>query len=164
MSAPKVQLLQRRNTLREKVGGNMANFDQNAVARAEAALQSLSGQFQQWMEEETNKLHDARNTAKANQWVDADLDTLYTRAHDVKGLAGTYEYPIGTRIAASLCRMIETPEARENARKHLNILEAHVDAIRAAVQGKIKTEDHPVGRQLLLELEGRVAKMTAANA
>ncbi|MFZ4601724.1 MAG: Hpt domain-containing protein [Caulobacterales bacterium] len=154
-----VQVIQPQRALRDKIG-RVPAIDSGALARAEAALKSLSGQFQTWMEDEVFKLDEARNAARAAGWTEDALNDVFLRAHDAKGMGTTYEYPLVTRIAGSLCRFIETPEQRAVARNHVSIVEAHVDAIKAAVRGQIRTDDNPTGRVLAVELETRVADLT----
>jgi len=154
-----VQVIQPQRTLRDKIG-KMPAIDPGALARAEAALKSLSGQFQTWMEDEVVKLDDARTVARAAGWAEDSLSDVFMRAHDAKGMGTTYEYPLVTRIAGSLCRFIETPEQRAVARANGNLIDAHVDAIKAAVRGQIRSDENPVGRSLAVELETRVAALT----
>lgn len=163
MSTAKSQMIMPPNTLRQKMGGKLATVDMDALARAESALQSLSGQFQEWMEDEINKLVSAHGAAKAAGWSDQPMDTLYGHSHDVKGLAGTYEYPLVTRLAGSLCRLIETPAARVAARTLPALIDAHVEAMRLVVRDKLKPMDHPVGKALLTELETRTLELLAAK-
>lgn len=137
-------------------------FDSAAVARAESALRSMSNHFQGWLEEELEKVQAARLDARQRGWDDASLDALLAAAHDVKGLGSTYDYPLATRIAGSLCRLIETPEGKHAARADSRLLEAHVDAMRAAARDKIKTANDPVGRALLATLEDRVTALGVA--
>ena len=82
-------------------------------------------------------------------------EVLYTRAHDLKGLGGTYEFPIITRIAASLCRLIENAEHRALA--PLPLVESHINAIKLMVRDDIKDDTHPVGQAICLSLETQVA-------
>ncbi len=57
MSNPnQAQVIQPANTLKMRMGGGRFSLDADAVARAEAALKSLSGQFSQWMNDELEKL------------------------------------------------------------------------------------------------------------
>lgn len=137
-------------------------FDEEAVERAEAALRALSGNFQGWIEDEVEKVQAARVAAKESGWTDEGLDALFHAAHDAKGLGATYDYPFVTRVAASLCRLLETQDGKAAARAAPALIEAHVDAMRAAVRDKIKTESHPVGRLLMAELERRVEALGVA--
>ncbi len=79
------------------------------------------------------------------------MESLYLRAHDLKGLGATYEFPLVTRIAASLCRLIDDPKTRAAA--PMGLVDAHIDAIKAVVRDDIKSDDHPMGRAIAVELE-----------
>jgi hypothetical protein len=148
------QLIQVPNTLRLKVGGGGVALDNNVIARAEAALKSLSGQFAQWLQDEIDKL-DASRAAIQQRGLNAETaESLYLRAHDLKGLGSTYEYPLITRIAASLCKLLDEPDKR--AGPPMFLVDAHIHAIKAAVRDNIRDATHPVGKVLAEELEGRV--------
>lgn len=160
ISKGKAHIAPPRNTLRDKVGAP-PTFDTEALARAEAALQSLSGEFEAWMAQEVERITAARHEARRTGYGEAELAAIYACAHDIKGLGSTYDYPLATLIAGSLCRLIETPAARERASQHVAIVDAHIDAIRAAVSAGVKTREHPVGRELLQTLRARVDALTA---
>ena len=87
-------------------------------------------------------------------------EALYTRAHDLKGLGGTYEFPIVTRAAASLCRVVDNPDVRAAA--PLSLVDSHINAIKAMIRDGIKTDDHPIGQAMVLSLEDQVATFRAA--
>ncbi|RZJ94126.1 MAG: Hpt domain-containing protein [Brevundimonas sp.] len=146
------QVIRPPNTLRLKVGGG--GIDAGAIAKAEAALQAMSAQFGQWLQDEITKLEAAQAAIRTEGYNTATAEALYFRAHDLKGLGGTYQYPLVTRLAGSLCKMLDDPAKRTQA--PLVILDAHIDAIRAVVRDKIQTDDHPVGRMLAETLEARV--------
>ncbi len=144
------------NPLRAKVGGGFGGIDASAIARAEEALKAMSAQFGQWLNDEVAKLDTAQSDIRAQGYTPATAEALYFRAHDLKGLGTTYEYPLVTRIAASLCRMLDDAEKRMQA--PLPVVDAHIDAIKAVVRDGIQTDDHPVGRDLVETLEARVAE------
>lgn len=144
------------NPLRAKVGGGFGGIDASAIARAEEALKAMSAQFGQWLNDEVAKLDKAQADIRAQGYTPETAEALYFRAHDLKGLGATYEYPLVTRIAASLCRMLDDAEKRMKA--PLPVVDAHIDAIKAVVRDKIQTDDHPVGRDLAETLEARVAE------
>ncbi len=154
------------NMLKVKIGGPLPALDQNAIARAEAALEKLSDQFAVWVEEELAKLMDAwaifeqaPNTPKAKS-------ELHRRAHDLKGLAPTYGYPLVGRICATLCKL--TGDEHGDIAAPVSLVKAHVDAVKAAVNGKIMGANHPVGLALAAELEvqtkGLIAQQPASEA
>ena len=148
------QFIQPPNTLRLKVGGRLGAIDPAAIAKAEAALKSLSGNFAEWLADEVAKLEAARQRVRTDGLTTEASENLYLRAHDLKGLGATYEYPLVTRIAGSLCKLIDDPDKRSQA--PLFLVDAHIDAIKAAVKGGIQTDADPVGSALVTELEARV--------
>lgn len=140
-------------------GGRLGAIDPAAIARAEAALMSLSSNFTQWLADEITKLEGARQQIRADGITPASMENLYLRAHDLKGLGTTYGYQLITRISGSLCRMIDDKEKRSAT--PLELVDAHIDAIKAAVRDGIKSDEHPVGSILVNELERRVREMSA---
>jgi hypothetical protein len=148
-------------TPRLKFGaGRLGALDPAAIARAEAALKSLSGNFLQWLNDEIVKLEAARDAIRSEGATPQGLEALYMRAHDLKGLGTTYGFPLITRMSASLCLLLDSAEKR--ARAPIDLVEGHVEAIRTAARDDIKTDDHPVGRALIERLEAEVAAALGA--
>jgi hypothetical protein len=152
------QVIRPPNPLRAKVGG-FGGIDANAIAKAEAALKARSDQFGQWLQDEIVKLDQAQADIRAKGYTSETAEALYFRAHDLKGLGATYQYPLVTRIAGSLCRMMDDADKRMQA--PIAVLDAHVDGIRAVVRDGLQTDEHPVGRELAETLEARVAEHLA---
>ena len=115
-----------------------------AAARAAAAMKEMSAQFGVWLQEELDRLEAARLAFHA---PGGDASTLAARAHDLKGLGGTYDYPLVSRIAGSLERVLEGP-APDPRR-----VDAHVDAIRSVVRDERHDPQDPVGLALVESLE-----------
>jgi len=154
------QMFQPTNELRLRVGGGrLGAIDPAAIAKAEAALKSLAGNFTQWLADEITKLEASRQQVKAQGVTAESMENLYLRAHDLKGLGTTYGYQLITRIAGSLCRMIDDKDKRSAT--PMELVDAHIDAIKAAVRDDIKSDEHQVGRVLVEELERRVTAMGA---
>lgn len=154
MSNP-AQVTRPPNMLRAKVGGGFSGINAEAIARAEEALKAMSGQFGQWLQDEIAKLDAAQNAIRTEGYNAATAEALYFRAHDLKGLGATYQYPLVTRLAGSLCKLMDEPGKRMDA--PMVLVDAHIDAIRAVVRDQIQTDDHPTGRILSETLEAKVA-------
>ena len=150
------QVIRPPNTLRLKVGGGFGGIDPSAIAKAEEALKAMSAQFGQWLQDEIVKLDKAQADIRSQGYNDQTAEALYFRAHDLKGLGTTYQYPLVTRLAGSLCKMMDEPAKRMAA--PMVLIDAHVDAIKAVVRDQIQTDDHPVGKALAETLEARVAE------
>jgi HPt (histidine-containing phosphotransfer) domain-containing protein len=138
------------NVLKTKIGGALPALDQKAIARAEAALAKLSDQFADWINEELNKLLDA--------WAKYDAapgpqtkNELHRRAHDLKGLAPTYGYPLVGRVCATLCKLTGDEYGEIDAPKVL--LKAHVDSVKVMVHTKMMGAGHEIALKLVGELE-----------
>src|SRR3954454_17235159 len=107
-----------------------AGFD--PIAQAEEALGNLAGEFADWMNRECTKLDEARQLVKAEGFADKTRDALFRCAHDIKGEAATFGFPLVAPPADSLCRLIEhTPDMTLIP---LGLVDQHVDAIRAIVR------------------------------
>ena len=96
------------------------------VAKAEAALAELSKDF---AGQECDRLDAARNAMRAGGINQDTRDALFLSAHDIKGQATTFGFPLVAPVADSLCRLIEhTPDM---ARLPIGLIDQHVDAVRA---------------------------------
>jgi hypothetical protein len=149
------QVIPASSTLRLKVGaGRLGAIDAAAIAKAEAALKSLSGNFSQWLQDEIDKLEASRQQVRTDGATAETMEHLYLRAHDLKGLGTTYGYQLITRVAASLCRLIDEKDKRLGA--PMALVDAHIDAIKASVRENMTSDEHPVGAALIQELERKV--------
>ena len=162
MTKPKAQFISAREAGMPVLDGSKPVFDTDAVARADETLKAMSGSFQQWLEADIRKLQQARLDAERAAWSDAALEQLWGVAHDIKGMGESYGYPLATRMAASLCRLIETPPGRAAARAQPALVTAHIDTLRAIVRDEIKSMDHPIGRALMQTLTAQIEKLGVA--
>src|ERR1700691_378350 len=63
------------------------------VARAEAALAGMSGEFKDWMAIEADRLSAAHATILRGGFTRIACDELFHAAHDIKGDAATFGFP-----------------------------------------------------------------------
>jgi HPt (histidine-containing phosphotransfer) domain-containing protein len=114
--------------LRKAVTG-AADPNDDPVSRAEAALAQLASEFGAWMDAECERLEAARQDVAGAGFTEETHDALFRAAHDIRGEAATFGFPILAGVAESLCRLLEhTPE---QARIPLSLVNQHVDALRA---------------------------------
>lgn len=157
-----IEIITPPNALKAKIGGPLNLNSAEVIARAERALQNMSHEFEDWLDEEITRVETAWEAGKALDNREDQLVALYAKSHDLKGLATTYGYPLITRYAKSLCKLIATEESREIAPAAL--IEAHVHACRTAMRQDIKSADHPVGLALAIELENQTAEFASLNS
>lgn len=106
-----------------------ADRDDDPVARADAALQQMSSEFGAWMHAECERLEAARQMVATQGMNERTHDELFRAAHDIKGEAATFGYPIVAGPADSLCRLLEHTPDRDHI--PLALVDQHVDAVRA---------------------------------
>jgi hypothetical protein len=148
------------NKLAAKVGPNFKMSGAASIAKAEKAMKALASNFGEWLEQEINALEAVRATVKQSGMTPECVSLLSVRALDLKGLGTTYEHPLVTRIGGSLFKLIDEVKP---ALVPINLIDAHVDAVRAIVRNQIRDPAHPVGMALVGELESRVRELIAAN-
>ncbi len=122
--------------------------DAAALARAEAALSALSAKYLAWADADATHLTATLTAARTDPAGPLPhLATLFRIAHDMKGQAATFGFPLVTAIGERLCRLIEgnpSPGPDELAR-----IAAHVDALAGAVALRLKGDGGAEGRRLL---------------
>lgn len=132
------------------------------VERAETALEKLSTEFSSWMAKECDRLDAAREAVKKYGFGKKTLDELFHAAHDIKGDASTFGYPIVGPAAESLCRVLEY--APDSSRIPIALIDQHVDAIRAIVREYSRPDAEDVAQALTRKLWDVSAEfLTAEN-
>ena len=120
------------------------------VARAEKALAELSTEFSTWMETECERLDKARRDIAASGFGKANKDALFHAAHDIKGEAATFGFPLVAVAADSLCRLIEhTPDV---TRIPIRLVDQHVDAVRAIFREYARSDAKELAAKLTMRL------------
>src|SRR5476649_2672435 len=128
--------------------------DEDPVVRAEKALDALSPEFSTWMETECDRLDKARQTISQDGFTTTTRDALFHAAHDIKGEAATFGFPLVAAAAKSLCRLIEyTPDITHIPVK---LLDQHVDAVRAIFREYSRSN----AEELAAMLTGRLREVT----
>jgi HPt (histidine-containing phosphotransfer) domain-containing protein len=102
------------------------------VGRAEKALAGLSGEFQEWMSVECERLAAAHTVILRQGFNKLTREELFRAAHDIKGHAATFGYPTAAAAAESLCRIIE--HAPDLEKVPANLIGHHINAIQAIVR------------------------------
>jgi chemotaxis protein histidine kinase CheA len=143
------------NVLKAKVGSG-GGTDTKAIERAEKAMKVLSTNFGDWLSDDVANLGKARDGFIAQPTL-VTRDTLFRAAHDLKGQATTFDFPIIARIASSLTKLLD--EMRTAELVPVPLVDAHVTAIRVAFRDKVKSANDIVAITLAKELEARVAEI-----
>jgi chemotaxis protein histidine kinase CheA len=148
-----IELFMPPNMLKAKVGGGLGGVDMAAMKRAEGALDNLKSEFGDWIADDVKVLMAAR-ARFAQTPDDASRGGLMRAAHDIKGQAATFNFPLIARVAGSLSRLIgELPESQTLS---LGLVDAHVNAIQVIHRQGIQDTNDKMAQTLCAELDARV--------
>lgn len=152
-------------TLRDRAmsigGGSKDGFDMVALERAEKALAELEVDFSNWMRDEATKLEAGREIFRKAPTEEDSQQALYRAAHDIRGQGKTFGYPIAAEIADGLCDLIDG--ADEIDAKVIELIDAHIDAIRAVVRDDVRDDKDRTARDLVGELRGAREAIIGVN-
>ena len=150
------------NPLR-KVLRRVADDDSDdPVARAERALEGLSGEFASWMTIEADRLSAAWDAICSKGFGKDTRDELFHAAHDIKGDAATFGFPSAGAAANSLCRVIE--HAPDLSKVPSDLITHHINAVQAIVRRRTKLDTVAMANELSRQLRGIADEfLTKAN-
>ncbi len=159
------------NRLRDRVqtigDGKDPVIDAEAIARADAAMAALTSEFSDWMASAVARLADAAAAFDAAPAIAPETSgatpraAFYRAAHDLRGTAALYGYPVVGRIAGSLCLLLERPIADPRAAP---LIDAHVAAIRRLQADGAEAAASPVANDIAEALQDGVARLAAPVA
>jgi chemotaxis protein histidine kinase CheA len=109
--------------------GKGEGWDPAPLRRAEQAMAVLSKDFDKWMDEEAERLDEMRRHYHAQPGDPERRGALFRAAHDMRGHATTFGFPLASTVAEGLCELIENLDHYGAGIQSL--VDAHVDAIRA---------------------------------
>jgi hypothetical protein len=137
--------------------GRGEGWDPAPLHRAEQAMAVLAKDFVKWMGEESERLDEVRRHYHA---APHDLErraALFRAAHDMRGHATTFGFPLASVVAEGLCELIESLDYCGAGSQKL--IDAHVDAIRAIERDAVRGTDNTTVRTLITALAGARASM-----
>jgi len=148
-----IELFMPPNMLKAKAGGGLGGLDMAAMKRAEAAMDTLKSEFGDWMAQDVARLTEARERHAAAPDA-ATRASLMRAAHDIKGQAATYDFPLIARVAASLARL--AGEWPDGAAIPTALVDAHVNAIQVIHRQNLRDANDKTALVLCAELDARV--------
>ena len=149
---PKLRHFRLRNRLKEKAsggsGGGGGKVSEELMELAAAEFSKMSEDYPDWVAGYLESLYKAHRGAAE---VAPDLRAKLFReinaiAHEMKGQGGTFGYPLITTFGKSLYDFTEGAAKRDN--NHLEIVKAHIDAMKAVIAGRIEGDGGTVGNEL----------------
>ena len=151
-------------TLNAKVSiGGPGAVNQAALARAEAVIADLSGDYLEWVQEDLKQIQvaidciDMNGDEKERKKI---LDRIFAISHDIKGQGGSFGYDLMTIIGNDLCRFSETIETLKQS--DVEVIRLHVDTMKLVIADDIQGDGGKKGEMVLSGLAAVVEKVAGA--
>jgi hypothetical protein len=151
------------NTLRAKALSHVRQSPADVaqmVARADRALAALAPNFTEWMLSETKRLVDSYDAFEVGPREPEDVKAMFMVAHDIRGQALQFGYPIASQLAAGLCDLLQ--EGMRDV--PLIVLRRYVEAIGSIVRSGVRDEGNELALALARELSVVSAEFKARSA
>lgn len=151
-----------RNRLKEKATGGKGGtapgrFGTAALEAAEAEFDRMAEDYPDWVQGHITRLYEQHgrcvDTPEQRHTCFRNLNEI---AHDMKGQGGTFGYPLISHFGDSLYRC--TKRQDEYTDNHVEIVKAHIDAMKAVIAGRIKGDGGALGKELIASLDKAIAK------
>ena len=165
MSKPgvKVRFYRIKNRLKEKTAGlgtdanAVIDFDDDLLSQAEEALNEMAEDYPDWVMSVIDELFEVHRRC-----VDDEVnrkgyfERINSIAHDMKGQGGTFGYQLITDFAEGLYNF--TAKGSGLSDNHVEIIKAHIDAMRVVIRERVDGDGGDIGKQLKAGLEQSVEK------
>lgn len=126
------------------------------MARAHRVMDKLAKDYTQWLRVDVEALLAARQKLCADPRDALGRADLFRIAHDIRGQAASFGYDLASEIATSLCQYLERRTRLESV--DLEIIEAHIDAIRAYMGQPSKGDGGALGQEVMAELTASIQR------
>lgn len=143
----------------------LSDEERQAIARAEAVVAGLAGQYLEAAIADLARLKAAAADLAADPAGRAScLDRLFHISHDMKGQGATFGYPLVTTIGNQLCRFIEKLRETLDDTAGITVVVRHVEALDRVIGQRMKEPATREAEDLLESLERAVAESGVGSA
>jgi len=154
------------NYLKDKAGGlgmsGPCDLPLEFLQEAEEQLQRAALDFTQWAHDYLKKLSLLCDKALGGTGSRVEtFEEINLLAHELRGQGGTFGYPLITTFGKMLY-----DATGQNCRQDdiaVELVQAHIDAMRAVLRDKVSGDGGAIGHELKLSLEAVVKKLTKAR-
>jgi len=147
-----VKFYRTRNRLLEKAGGigttaENNSFPEGLIEEAESQFQEQISDYPEWVQGTLNRLTSLVEVCInfPNKRV-VSYKQIQEIAHEMKGQGGTFGYPLVSTFGDSLYDFTGLNAGVTD--NHVQVIKAHVDAMKATITGRIQGDGGEIGIQL----------------
>jgi hypothetical protein len=149
-----------KNRLKEKTAGlapGKVSISPEALEAAEKALEKMAEDYPDWVSGLIVKLQEQHGRCVDSPEKRRDcFEAINHISHDMKGQGGTFGYPLITTVADSLYGFTYSRE--EITDSQVELVKAHLDAMRAVIRGRVSGSGGEIGEKLIEGLNEAIAK------
>lgn len=150
------------NNLKGKVGGlgpsGPCELPLELLEEAEKQLQRDALDFTLWAQDYLKKLSFlCENALEGGVSRRDSFEEINLLAHELRGQGGTFGYPLITTFGKMLYDVTGKYSRQDDPA--VELVQAHIDAMRAVLNDKVSGDGGEIGRDLLHTLEGAVDKL-----
>lgn len=140
-------------SLRDKVTYDFEGVDETALARAEAAIADMQGDYLVWAEQDIQQIerHCANALALPEDERAHTMRELFATAHGMKGQGGSFGFPLVTQVSDSLARFIQ--DRTQCGPREMNVIHVHIDALRMVISERLTNDGGFAGEKMLAGLK-----------
>lgn len=167
MSASTVRIVNPPTSLKERASKPGGKKFEDLVASGDHVVEENQGDYRKVAESDLNDLRWILDRIKATpDDIEGQIGAMFRIAHDMKGQAATFGYPMVTNVANSLCRFVERVgetgrTAVQNVDALVEIIRLHVDALRLLLTHDMKGPGGETETKLLGGLNAAGEKILA---
>ncbi len=149
------------NLLRQKMGLTDGDPDfmlpKGLLDEAESTLQRHAADFHDWAGAYLKRLSDWVDSARTVPAMrHRDFESINLTAHELRGEGGTFGYPLITLFGKSLYEATGPGCRQDDAA--LEVVKAHIDAMRAVIRDRVAGDGGETGRELYATLQAAIAR------
>ena len=136
------------NLLKAKFGNGKVKSDTQAIQRAESAIKKIGDNFPMWARSDLDEMDKALAAARKDpDRQEEHFMQIFRRSMDIKGLGGSFGYELISQVGNSLQKFTES--RRDANPRDVEIIAAHVNAMRVIMVEDIKGDGGEVGRAIV---------------
>ncbi|WP_138379944.1 hypothetical protein [Luteithermobacter gelatinilyticus] len=165
----RVRYYRLKNRLKEKTAGlgkvnaEDVSFDDELLMKAEEALQEMAEDYPDWVSSLINQLaEEHRRCVDSPETRKAHFERIHAIAHDMKGQGGTFGYQLITDFADGLYNFTGPNAGQTDS--HVEIIKAHIDAMRVVIRERIDGDGGEIGNELKESLTQAIEKYSSKTA
>jgi hypothetical protein len=154
MAKPAFEVVNPPNKLKDLVGG-VARIDDDLLAKAEEAAQKVIDTIDmaETTKPQIEELQAAVDAITGGAEPTDHEKRIFSIMHDFRGEGANFGYPLVARIAASMNHYLDSTPPGSRARNDIDVIRAHVDALRGVLANRLKGETGEIGNKIVRGLE-----------